>query len=123
MIDDNFQPITAVHMSAGFLAPADSAKPRRYPPLSVPVFGITPGYAPFDPEKVYSWKNYNEVAGIAQTSPEEEVTDITRVAEVQWRGPTNFLEWYYAQRPHIDVLASGMLQSLRGPTGKLKNSV
>ena len=111
-LDDNFQPITAMHVSAGFVSPSEQTKSRTFPTIELPIVGITQGYVPSNPQTAYSWRNYDDVEGIAQTSPEEEVTDVARAAEALWRGPTNYLEWYYALRPHTDILATGGLHDL-----------
>lgn len=106
LFDDNFQPMYPVHMSLGYLSPPEATRPRDFP--YVPLF-VWPGFVPTDPSVTYRWLDYDEVEGVAQTSPEEEVTEVARLAEALYRGPTNFLEWYFATRPLVDSSAVGML--------------
>jgi len=110
LFDDNFQVITPFHLSMGFVFPHHKTKPRAFP--AVPLF-VTPGYALTEPGMLYAWHDYNEVEGIPQTRPGEEVTEVSRLAEAMWRGPTNYGEWYFASRLGVDASAVGMLGNLR----------
>lgn len=104
VLDDNFEPISAQQASVGIITPQAGVVPRN-------LLGF-PGYVLTDPAPVYGWLNFDEVDGAGLTTPEEEVTDITVLAEVQWRGPMNFSEWYFGLRPGIDAQATGSLTDL-----------
>ena len=105
VFDDDFQPWNPLQVSAGFVDPASAVVRRAFPPI--PLF-LDPGKALADPAARYSWSR----ASVDPADPEAERTDLTRLAEAQWRGPSNYTEWYFATRPMLDGRALGNLQTL-----------
>ncbi len=104
VMDDHFEPMSPQQASVGFVTPQEGVMRRN-------LLGF-PGYVLTDADPVYGWLNHDEVDGVGLTTPEEEMTDITTLAEAQWRGPSNFSEWYFALRPGIDSKATGYLTDL-----------
>ena len=109
LFDDNFQIITPFHLSLGFVSPPEKTRPRDFPALE-PL--VSSGFALSDPGTRYGWLDYDQVGGIEQTSAGEEVTELARLAEAMWRGPTNYGEWYFSTRLLADQSAAGMLSNL-----------
>jgi hypothetical protein len=66
---------------------------------------------------LYSWVNFDEVGNAGDpeyldetgtteyTKMQEEVTDIQDIARLIYRGPSNWIEWYFANRLYQDVQA------------------
>jgi len=108
VLDDQFQFIGAQQTSLGFPSPPEGTADAQLLGIGLGARGLS------DTAPLYTWTNYDEVDGIdpAFTTPVEEVSDITRTAEVQYRGPTNFSEWYFALRPGLDASATGGLANL-----------
>ena len=108
VLDEQFQFVGAQQASMGFVSPPDAIAPRTL--LGVPfellgfAFGSSgPSYGLSDPGVFYTWLDYDEVDGVPGTSPGEEVTHIDRMAGLQFAGPSNFSEWYFAVRPSLDA--------------------
>ncbi|MEK8073443.1 hypothetical protein [Rhodococcoides navarretei] len=52
--------------------------------------------APTDPNALYTWRDYRDVRDVPYTSPDHEVTDITKLAEVLSTGsPNGYWETYF----------------------------
>lgn len=52
--------------------------------------------APTDPTALYTWRDYRDVRDVPYTSPDHEVTDITKLAEVLSTGsPNGYWETYF----------------------------
>lgn len=110
IFDDDFQPWNPLQVSAGFVDPADRVVRRAFPPI--PLF-LDPGFALVDPEVEYRWSDREELATSAACQGKPELTDLTRLAEALWRGPSNYTEWYFAARPMLDGNALGSLSTIR----------
>ncbi|MCA9772973.1 MAG: hypothetical protein KC466_11240 [Myxococcales bacterium] len=117
VLDDNFQFFPALQASIGFISPSDAVSVRTI--LGQPLenllgdaLGARRSYGLTDTAPLYTWRDYDDVEGVALTSPVEERADITRLAESLWRGPTNYTEWYFAVRPSADGQAIGSLPTL-----------
>ena len=129
-MDDNFQPVEIMQASLGFLRGGPVLK-KRFPGELGELMGIEhidkdglfiawdPG-CPLNPGSgpLYSWVNFDEVGDTADpvyrdctglftyTDVTEEVTDIQDFARIQFRGPSNFTEWYFAARLRLDMEAA-----------------
>lgn len=104
VFDDDFQPWNPLQVSVGFVDPAAAVVRRAFPPI--PLF-LDPGFALSDPAARYTW---SRTSG-DPTDPQTARSDLTRLAEAQWRGPSNYTEWYFATRPMLDGRALGNLRS------------
>lgn len=82
-------------------AEAVVAEPVVVTPAPIPPNPITGDVTPEDARQAVFYR----------TDPEVERTDLTRLAEAQWRGPSNYTEWYFATRPMLDGRALGNLQT------------
>ncbi len=112
VFDDDFQPWNPLQISAGFVTPADRVVRRAFPPI--PLF-LDPGLALADPSIGYGWTHRDELADASpgEVDGKPELTEIERLAEAQWRGPSNYTEWYFATRPMLDGSALGTLATIR----------
>ncbi|MFX0578142.1 hypothetical protein [Nocardia nepalensis] len=62
--------------------------------------------APADRDALYTWRNYNDVGGVAWTAPNHEVADIHEVARQLATGaPTAYWETYFPLRVVVDIAA------------------
>ncbi|MEU8896166.1 hypothetical protein [Nocardia sp. NPDC048505] len=76
--------------------------------------------APTDPGTLYTWRNYNDVAGVPWTAPNRETADIHEVARQLGTGaPTAYWETYFPLRIVVD-LAAGLAGSRTGDMANLR---
>ncbi|WP_225729315.1 MULTISPECIES: CdaR family transcriptional regulator [unclassified Nocardia] len=62
--------------------------------------------APTDHNVLYTWRNYNDVAGIPWTAPNHEIADIREVArQLGSGGPAAYWETYFPLRVVLDIAA------------------
>jgi hypothetical protein len=132
IMDDNFMPMKMMQASMGFVQ-GGPVVAKDFPGSVAHLIGLErdvdkdnlfipwdagpsdqPGTGP-----LYSWVNFDEVGNAADpdfmdsdglftyTTMTEEVTDIQDFARMTYRGPSNFLEWYYAARLMLDLGAAG----------------
>jgi pimeloyl-ACP methyl ester carboxylesterase len=129
-IDDNFQPVSIMQASLGFLY-GGPVVPKTFPPFFADLTGgdsgvdgklfiagdsgplESPGSGP-----LYKWANFDEIGDAADpcfedssgsltyTTQGSEVTDIQDFARLIFQGPLNFPEWYYASRLGLDMSAA-----------------
>lgn len=130
LMDDNFQPVTMLQASLGFLHGGRIVK-KTFPGPLAKLLGIKKIdldglFIPWDagpPNQLgtgplYSWVNFDEV-GNAQsqeyrsrdgkttyTTMTEETSDIQDFARLLYRGPSNFTEWYFPARLRLDMGAA-----------------
>ncbi len=130
-MDDNFQPVKMLQVSAGFLQ-GGPVVAKDFPGSLAGLLGlggiaVDSLFIPWDagpPDALgtgplYSWVNFDEVGDAADpdylatdghtlyTTMTEEVTDIQDFARVLYRGPSNFTEWYFPARLRLDMGAAG----------------
>ena len=136
-IDDNFQPVSIMQASLGFLYGG---------PVVAKTFSLFPANLmgggsgsdgklfiagdPGPPENpgsgpLYKWANFDEIGDAADpdyrdtsgtltyTTEVSEVTDIQDFARLLFQGPLNFPEWYYAARLGLDMSAAAAPFSTR----------
>ncbi len=132
IMDDNFMPVKMMQASLGFVH-GGPVVAKDFPASVAGLLGmqrdIDPDFLfiPWDAGPLtelgtgplYTWVNFDEVGSAADpdyrdsndyylyTKMEEEVTDIQDFARMTYRGPSNFLEWYYAARLMLDLGAAG----------------
>jgi len=129
-IDDNFQPVSIMQASLGFLY-GGPVVPKTFPLLFANEIGggsgsdgklfiagdagppENPGSGP-----LYKWTNFDEtgdaadpdytdIAGaLTYTTEDSEVTDMQDFARLLFQGPLNFPEWYYSARLGLDMSAA-----------------
>jgi len=76
-----------------------------------------PSYVELGKGPLYKWVDFDQVGrvsdpeyrdtggSLAYTTMMEEVSDIRDVAQVLYKGPSNFLEWYFTTRLMLDMMA------------------
>jgi hypothetical protein len=76
-----------------------------------------PSYFQLGQGPLYGWANFDQIGSSADpqfkdsegstvlTTMVEEVSDIQDVAGVLYKGPSNFLEWYFTMRLMVDFMA------------------
>jgi hypothetical protein len=132
IMDDNFMPVKMMQASLGFLH-GGPVVAKDFPGSVAGLLGMERDvdtdflFIPWDAGPpmelgtgpLYSWVNFDEVGNADDpdyrdsndyylyTTMTEEVTDIQDFARMIYRGPSNFLEWYYAARLMLDVGAAG----------------
>lgn len=130
-LDDNFQPVSFLQASLGFLQ-GGAVVTKDFPGSLASLLGLGsviktdglfipwnagpignlgtgPLYAwvPFDQVGNAADPDYQDTAGkVTYTTWKEEVTDIQDFARAQYRGPSNFMEWYFANRISLDAQAA-----------------
>jgi hypothetical protein len=128
--DDNFNPVSILQTSMGFLQGGPVVEKSFPGDLAdlLGLFGIKKEgvFIPWDAGPpsdlgtgpLYSWVNFDEVGNaldpyyldtmgmILYTSWREEMVDIQDVAVALYRGDTNFPEWYYTSRIGLDGQAA-----------------
>lgn len=130
-MDDNFQPVTMLQASLGFLHGGRVVEKKFPGPLAnllgIKKIDLDGLFIPWDagpPNQLgtgplYSWVNFDEV-GNAQnpdyrsqdgkftyTTMLEETSDIQDFARLLYRGSSNFTEWYFPSRLRLDMGAAG----------------
>lgn len=102
--DNDFQPLAFTRVSLGSLAGGEVGPNPNAPLLSQLLGPLGNLLAPLDPSAVYTWQ--------AQAADDRSRTDPTRLetfAGLLFRGPTNFIEWYFPARLTLDVgVVSGL---------------
>jgi len=129
-LDDNFQPVSIMQASLGFLS-GGPVVPKTFPPFAVNLMGggsesdgkLFIAADPGPPENpgsgpLYSWAHFDEIGdasdpdytdttgALTYTTEESEVTDMQDFARLLFQGPLNFPEWYYAARLGLDMSAA-----------------
>ena len=130
-LDDNFQPVSFLQASLGFLQGGEVVK-KDFPGSLAALLGmgslikndgvfIAWNAGPPDAlgtGPLYSWVNFDQVGNAARpdykdttgkltyTTWRDEVTDIKDFALAQYRGPSNFMEWYFTNRISLDSQAA-----------------
>jgi hypothetical protein len=135
-VDDNFQMITYLQTSVGFLnggAVVEKQFPLPQDWANLPELFIMkmdgqciaidagPDYLSLGSGPLYTWANFDEIGDAADldyqdtggestyTTTVEEVSDIQDVARFMYKGPSNALEWYFATRPLLDMTMAALL--------------
>lgn len=130
-LDDNFQPVSFLEASLGFLKGGPVVE-KTFPGDLAELLGMGgtiksdgvfiawdagPPYA-LGTGPLYSWVNFDEVGNASHpnymdttgktiyTTWTEEVTDINAFAHALYRGPSNFMEWYFTNRISLDSQAA-----------------
>lgn len=131
LMDDNFQPVTMLQASLGFLHGGPIVKKTFPGPLArllgIKKIDLEGLFIPWDagpPDRLgtgplYSWVNFDEVGNIQNpeyrsrdgkivyTTMMEETSDIQDFARLLYGGPSNFTEWYFPSRLRLDMGAAG----------------
>jgi hypothetical protein len=132
IMDDNFMPMKMMQASMGFLHGGPVVE-KDFPGSVAHLLGLERAvdmdglFIPWDAGPLtdlgsgplYTWVDFDEVGNVddpdhmdsegvlTYTTLTEEVTDIQDFARMTYRGPSNFLEWYYAARLMLDLGAAG----------------
>jgi len=130
-LDDNFQVVSFLQASLGFLA-GGAVVEKNFPGDLADLLGMgstikSDGvFIPWDAGPfnelgsgpLYSWVNFDEVGNasdpdytdtkgeLTYTSWTQEVTDIHDFALSLYQGPSNFMEWYFTSRISLDSSAA-----------------
>ncbi|WP_206071424.1 hypothetical protein [Antrihabitans stalactiti] len=131
LIDNNSTNFSLLQQGVGALAGGpvqDKSFPNPGEATQIPVLGgylrISAGpqrrVAPTDHHALYTWRNYDDVAGVPYTAPNHEVADIRDVARQLAAGsPYAYWETYFPLRVVVDIGAayggarSGDMSNLR----------
>nr|WP_052478658.1 hypothetical protein [Kibdelosporangium sp. MJ126-NF4]CEL19789.1 FIG00863064: hypothetical protein [Kibdelosporangium sp. MJ126-NF4]CTQ97014.1 FIG00863064: hypothetical protein [Kibdelosporangium sp. MJ126-NF4] len=116
LVDNNSANIGLLHVNVGALA-GGPTRPRTFPLPGglnvIPVFGdllsVVTGpekrVAPASRTALYTWRNYNDVAGVPFTSPDQEVSDIRDLARQLAQGsPIGYWEENFPLKLLADII-------------------
>jgi hypothetical protein len=102
--DNDFQPLAFVRVSLGSPTGGRIGPNPNAPLLSQLLGPLGDLFAPLDSNVVYDWSD-RAVGDPSRRDP----TRIDRFASLLFRGPTNFIEWYFPARLTLDVgVATGL---------------
>ncbi len=130
-LDDNFQPVSFLQASLGFIR-GGAVVEKDFPGSLAELLGlgsvikVDGVFIPWNAGPVgdlgngplYSWVSFDQVGNVSDpdykdttgkltyTTWRDEVTDMKDFALSQYRGPSNFMEWYFANRISVDSQAA-----------------
>ncbi len=130
LMDDNFQPVTMLQASLGFLQ-GGAVVEKDFPGSLADLLGLRKidrdglfiawdagPLSELGTGPLYRWVNFDRIGDeahpeyrdqtgtVTYTTMTEEVTDIQDFARLIYRGPSNFAEWYFPARLKLDIGAA-----------------
>ncbi|MBI3784084.1 MAG: hypothetical protein HY270_11860 [Deltaproteobacteria bacterium] len=105
--DNDYQPLFFARVSIGS-ATGGTVGPNPNAAFLAALLGpVGTLLAPLDPSATYDWQR------TASDAPQPDPTDIDTFAAMLYRGPSNFIEWYFPTRLTLDVAVTNGLDVQR----------
>ncbi|HVM96294.1 MAG TPA: hypothetical protein VMT89_07885, partial [Candidatus Acidoferrales bacterium] len=105
--DNDYQPLFFARVSIGS-ATGGPVGPNPNAPFLMQLLGnVGTLLAPTDPTATYGWQR------TASDAPQPDPTDIDTFAGMLYRGPSNFIEWYFPTRLTLDAAVTSSLDVQR----------